>query len=233
MTHITLTIRAPAPPHHVQKIRVWLFGLYCLLCALSGFGLRRKIHPPQVCSPWGGLLALYGWYSTRDKREERKRREQEAAEAAEQQRIAHRDADTQTTPYRYRCIGHPNVTLAIRYGIANMKKEIKEYWYYGKGGEQIRSPDRDKIVYLPADSILVQKIKRIHEDRFLAELPDFGNRTVVVVIENGSESVKTFYPLDESWFARHSDLEQTLKDNKTFTLKELAKFHVEKTIRGA
>ena len=154
------------------------------------------------------------------------------AEVAEQRRVEHRDADFQEVPYTYKCIGHPNATLAIRYGIANQRKEIKEYWYYGKGGVQERNPDRDKVYYKPAEEITLRKINRIDGDHFLAELPDFGNRRVRVVIERGAEMVKTFYPLDSTWFKRHEDLEMALKNNKTFTLKELAMLHVQKTVRG-
>lgn len=154
------------------------------------------------------------------------------AEVAEQRRIEHRDSDSQEVPYTYKCIGHPNATLAIRYGIANQRKEIKEYWYYGKGGVQERNPDRDKVFYKPAEEITLRKINRIDVDHYLAELTDFGNRRVRVVIERGTEMVKTFYPLDSSWFERHADLEIVLKNNKTFTLKELAMLHVQKTVRG-
>lgn len=157
----------------------------------------------------------------------------EAEAIAERKRVAHRDADTQTEAYRYRCIGHPNVTLAIRYGIANTKKVVKEYRYAGADGEQFHNPARDKVTYESEDTILIRKIQRIQKDRFIAELPDFGNRTVVVILEDGSESVKTFYPMDDAWFDKHQDLERVLKDNKTFTLHELARFHVEKAIRSA
>lgn len=180
------------------------------------------------------FLALLGWFLTRDARkieqEKKEREEKEVAAFAEQQRATHRDADSQKEAYRYRCIGHPNVTLAIRYGIANTKKVLKEYGYRATNGEPQCNPAWDNVPIEAEDSILIRKIRRVQKDRFIAELPDFGNRTVVVVIEDGSEAVKTFYPLDDSWFEKHQDLERVLKDNKTFSLHELAKFHVEKTI---
>ncbi|MCS4291933.1 ABC-type nickel/cobalt efflux system permease component RcnA [Comamonas sp. BIGb0152] len=177
-----------------------------------------------------GLWMIFSWLRNGNQRRKSKQDEQDAAQAAEDGRIAHRDADTQTEPYQYNCVGHPNVTLAIRYGIANLKREPEEC---SEDEEQIRNSIQLNPTEEPADSILLRKIRRIDKDRFLAELPEFGNRKVVVVIEQYSESVKTFYPLDESWFKRHAEFERTLKDNRTFTLKELAKFHVEKTIPGA
>jgi hypothetical protein len=42
--------------------------------------------------------------------------------------------------------------------------------------------------------------------------------------------VQTFYPISEDWFKKYADLELVLKDNKTFSLKELANFHVQKVV---
>ena len=61
-------------------------------------------------------------------------------------------------------------------------------------------------------------------------LVDYRNRKVKAVIEVGTEYVKTFYPLDNIWFEKHADIELTLKGNGSFTLKELATFHVNKTM---
>ena len=203
-----------------------------------------KYIPLQYVFGGGLLIWLIYLYVNRDeiraKREALNREKTVAAEGArklaeaeEQRRFAHRDADFQEVPYIYGCVGHPNATLAIRYGIANQKKEVKEYWYSGKGGVQERNPDRDKIYYKPAETIKLRKINRIETNHYLAELTEFGNRRVRVVIERGTEMVKTFYPLDNAWFERHKDLETTLKNNKTFTLKELAMLHVQKTVKGA
>ena len=152
------------------------------------------------------------------------------AEAEQRARALHRDAEWQRDAYEYQCVGHPNATLAIRYGIANMEKYIEEYWYHGPGGVQTHNPDRDKIKYRPATTIAVRKIRKIEPSHYLAELPGYGDREVRVVIELGTESVKTFYPIADSWFEDHKELERVLKDNKTFTLKELATFHVQKVI---
>jgi hypothetical protein len=150
--------------------------------------------------------------------------------AETKRRIEHRDADSQSSPYEYQCTGHPNATLAIRYGIANLKKEVTEYWYHGKGGEMMRNPDRDRIRFVPVDTIQLQKIKRIKDNHYLAKLTDFGNREVIVVMQLGTEYVQTFYPISEDWFKKYADLELVLKDNKTFSLKELANFHVQKVV---
>jgi hypothetical protein len=61
-------------------------------------------------------------------------------------------------------------------------------------------------------------------------LTDFRDRKAKAVIETGTEYVKTFYPLEDIWFEKHADLENTLKGNGSFTLKELATFHVNKTV---
>lgn len=173
-------------------------------------------------------------------RAERERIKLECAEQEriklEKERIEHRDADSQDKPYEYECKGHPNVTLAIRYGIANLKKEVKEYWYHGRGGEKMRNPDRDTISIVPADTIRLQKIEKIKSDseasHYLARLTDFGNRKVIVCIQNHSETVKTFYPNPDypDWGERYADLESALKDNPTFSLKELANFHIQKVV---
>lgn len=155
-----------------------------------------------------------------------------AHRAREQARVAHRDADTQSEPYVYQCAGHPNATLAIRYGIANLESYVEEYWYNGPGGVQERNPARDKVKYRPATKISLRKVRRLKHDHYLAELPDYGNRDVHVVIEPGTEVVKTFYPISDRWFEDHKDLEQVLKDNKTFNLKELATFHVQKVVKA-
>ena len=93
--------------------------------------------------------------------ENRKRKEQEEAEAKakqereeaekrrkEYERQQHRDGDQQTSPYTYQIGKHGNESLAIRYGIANQERKVKEYWYYAKGGEQKRNSDRDKVYYV-------------------------------------------------------------------------------------
>ena len=138
-------------------------------------------------------------------RQERERavlEEHERRKKAEANHIALRDSDVQDLPYRYECIGHPNRTLALRYGIAN-----------------------------PESSIRLRKTERITSDEdgihYMVELADFGNRKVRVVIPPGAEFVKTFYPKSRNWFNEQEQLEEILKDNHTFSLKELAIFHVQ------
>jgi hypothetical protein len=130
-------------------------------------------------------------------------------------RLELRDADSQDTPYEYQCIGHPNVTLALRYGIANTCRSSRD--------ERERSRT--------SATIRLQKIRKVREDeagaQYLAGLPDFGGRQVKVVIRPGTEFVLTFLPISDTWFSEHEDLERLLKDNPTFTLKELATFHVQ------
>lgn len=167
--------------------------------------------------------------------ENRKRKEQEEAEAKakqereeaekrrkEYERQQHRDGDQQTSPYTYQIGKHGNESLAIRYGIANQERKVKEYWYYAKGGEQKRNSDRDKVYYEPASTIRLQKTRKVSKDLYEVLLTDFRDRKARAIIETGTEYVKTFYPLDDGWFEKYADLEETLKGNNSFTLKELA-----------
>ena len=120
-----------------------------------------------------------------------------------------RDSDKQESPYTYKIGKHGNESLAIRYGIANMDKSYPRQ---------------------PAEYIRLQKIEKISKDLYYVILVDFGNRKAKSIIELGTEYVKTFYPLEDGWFKKHADLELTLKGNGSFTLKELAKFHVQKAV---
>ena len=75
-----------------------------------------------------------------------------------------------------------------------------------------------------------KKIRRLGNDLYEVKLSDYRNRKAKAVIEVGTEYVKTFYPMEESWFKKHADLETTLKGNGSFTLKELATFHIQKAV---
>ena len=68
------------------------------------------------------------------------------------------------------------------------------------------------------------------KDLYEVLLTDFRDRKARAIIETGTEYVKTFYPLDDGWFEKYADLEETLKGNNSFTLKELATFHVQKAV---
>jgi hypothetical protein len=165
-----------------------------------------------------------------DSDEKRKEEEFEAQLNKEIEHELHRDGDQQTSPYTYEIGQHGNEALAIRYGIANHERKVKEYFYYAKGGERIRNPDRDKIFYEPADTIRLQKIKKIDKNIYEVFLTDFRDRKAKAVIEVGTEYVKTLLPLNDSWFEKNADLEIALKGNNSFSLKELATFHVQKTV---
>ncbi len=156
--------------------------------------------------------------------------ESEKRRKIEFERQSRRDSDQQSESYKYLIDLHGNESLAIRYGIANQERKVKEFWYFAKGGEKKRNPDRDKVYYEPASTIQLQKTKRVGKDLYEVMLVDYRNRKARAVIEKGTEYVKTFYPLEESWFEKNADLEQTLKGNGTFTLKELATFHIQKTV---
>ena len=142
------------------------------------------------------------------------------AEVERTRRVELRDADSQAMPYEYQCIGHPNITLALRYGIANTSRSS-----WGEG----RSIRENSAIWL-------RKMEKVQEDSagaiYLAELADFGWRKVRVVIRPGTEFVLTFLPISDTWFDEHEDLERLLKDNPTFNLKELATFHVQAVLNA-
>ena len=175
--------------------------------------LARYIPPTYIMFGFIGLWALTS-YLNRDAIRAKKEAEARDQREEEAERIKHRDADSQTSAYEYSCVGHPNNTLAIRYGIANLERN--------ENGR-----------FVPSNLIALRKLEKLKEHHYLAVLPDYGNRRVRVVIEPGTEEVKTFYPLDDDWFHKHADIERTLKDNKTFTLKQLAMLHAQKVIKPA
>lgn len=118
------------------------------------------------------------------------------------------DANKQDIPCIYQVGRHANETLAIRYGIANL----------------------DNNVTKEANKIRIQKTRKVKKDIYEVLLTDFRNRKALAVIEQGTRYIKTFLPLDsKKWFSEHKELELTLKGNKSFTLKELATFHVYRT----
>ncbi len=168
----------------------------------------------------------------KEKRKKVTKERDRATKERERVRINHRDANYQTEPYTYEISTHGNESLAIRYGIANQEKKIKKYYYFEKGGVKKHNKDRDEVYYVPSNKIRNQKNKRIKNDLYEVSLSDYRNRVAMAVIEKGAEYVKTFYPIDENWFNQHEELELTLKGNGTFSLKELATFHVNKTINN-
>ena len=169
---------------------------------------------------------------------ERKIREQKLQAKINAERLAAiardhalRDADHQDTPYTYNIGRHANEALAIRYGIANQRQEISEYWYYAKGGNRVRNPERDTVKMVPSGEIKLRKISKVGHNKFLVALSSHRDREAIAVIEKGTDYVKTFYPLSEDWFKKNRELEVALKGNGTFGLKELARLHIEKAVQ--
>ena len=76
----------------------------------------------------------------------------------------------------------------------------------------------------------MQKTRKVSKDLYEVLLTDFRDRKARAIIETGTEYVKTFYPLDDGWFEKYADLEETLKGNNSFTLKELAKKKKKKAV---
>lgn len=139
-------------------------------------------------------------------------------QAATQKLIEHRDSESQDIPYTYRIGRHANETLALRYGIANLERKEPSYSQHAREAKTIR----------------LQKIEKIkgNKDLYRVKITDFRDREALAIIEKGTDYVKTFYPKDREWFEKYSNLEEALKGNRTMPLSEIARFHIEKTIKS-
>lgn len=191
----------------------------------------------------------------RDAEEERARDAAAAAQAAieeaEQQRIraarARRDADSQELPYYYKVGRHANETLALRYGIANLDIRSEPDTAHVR---QMLELGEDPPVFSKrrksgeAGWIALRKIRKagiqqrdgtegFNRDAYLVELSHFRDREALAVIEPGTDYVKTFLPLKQSWFRESHALEEVLKGNATMPLQDIAKFHVATKLRRA
>ena len=193
----------------VSRRRKWLgvtVFVFFLICLISGSGFLPSI--------FGGILyggGIFWFFSEKikndalatQKRQARRHKKQHLA----QQRQQHRDSDRQESSYTYVIGRHANETLALRYGLANTN--------YTTENKTIR----------------IRKIKLIKEDFYEVELSDFGDRKAVAVIEKGTEYVKTFYPLSETWFAENNQLESLLKNNRGLSISDIAKYHIDTMLR--
>lgn len=169
--------------------------------------------------------------------EEEKKLEQEEQEKLRAVQIE-RDRDVQHKPSVYEIGRHGNETLALRYGIANTTVENVPYYYTAKGGVQKRNPARDTKKITDSKTITVKKLRPLKKpNTYLVELPDFRDRRAIIVHVKGEPWIKTFLPLDpvnededQFWYEKFKDLELVLKGNSSMTIKEIAKFHIEKTV---
>lgn len=148
----------------------------------------------------------------------REAKEKKAAEQAaeEARRRVLRDLDQQDSPFQYEIGRHANETLALRYGIANDENA----W----SGRPARSIFLRKL--RPAGMIGADGNERDEENVYLVELTRFRDRRALAVIVKGEEFVRTFLPMHERWFDLNSRLEEKLKGNPAFTLKEIAQFNI-------
>jgi len=185
-------------------------------------------HSTEIFMFAGGgviLLVLFGiWVKASDDRKaekqkvERARTERNKREAEEKEallRQKERDKDTHEMPCVYEIGRHANETLALRYGIANTKND-----------KELRSIRMKKIKPLTSEP-----------NAYLVELTDYRDRYAVAIHEKGTAYIPTFYPLDRKsndidrdWFDRNEEVELVLKGNSSMTIKEIAKFHIDKTI---
>ena len=121
-------------------------------------------------------------------------------------------APLQADAFSFKCWGHPNRTLAMRYGLLNQSHA---------GGRLI---ENDTI------QLIKQGYVKGFEDRghYWAKLVDFDNTKVRVVIDEGADYINTFYPInDREWFDNYAPVERILKNAEAFSLKELAKYHLD------
>jgi len=177
---------------------LFLSAVIFLISFFNGNGFGPSVAAGLMCS---GLIF---WYFTKKFKEWALEEELEKDKVKkEEETRARRDADVQTTPYRYIIGRHAHETLALRYGLANSHgdKENK--------------------------SINLRKRKSIKKDFYEGELTDFGHRKAVAFIEKGTDYVKTFYPLSERWFVQHRTLEELLKNNRGIKLSDIAKYHID------
>lgn len=65
----------------------------------------------------------------------------------------------------------------------------------------------------------------------MVALCDLRDRKALVIIEKGTNYIKTFYPFEKQWFDINFDLEAILKGNENFSTKEIARFHIDRSKR--
>lgn len=214
--------------------RFWIgFSLYLLFAIvfISYYGLREGTTFRVIFLAFLLLVVPASIIQfIQDERKEKRARDARRIEYEIQSKLKAelRDADQQTAPYTYRIDRHANETLAIRYGIANLTEEVTPYYYYTKGGTKTRDSDRDRKRTIDAKTIKLRKLRKVRKDVYEVEITEWRNRRAFAVIEPGTEYVKTFLPFENDWFERHDKLEQVLKGNKSFSLKELARIHIDK-----
>lgn len=163
-----------------------------------------------VRSVLGGLFwaAIISWYLGKKIAEDEQKKSRDQAERNRKQAENDlRDAEVQDTPYDYKIGRHANETLALRYGLVNAKGN-KEH-----------------------NTIRLKKLKKLKTDFYEVEMPKFGNRKAIAVIEPGTDYVKTFYPTSADWFTTHVQLEAKLKNNAGLSLSDIAKYHIDAALK--
>lgn len=180
-----------------------------LIFLVSGSGFVNSVV--------GGLFwaAVIVWYLGKKVAEAEEKRTREQAENDELEAYNKkftylrrlRDAEVQDEPYDYKIGRHANETLALRYGLVNAKG------------------------YKENNTIRLRKLKKLKTDFYEVEMPKFGNRKAIAVIEPGTDYVKTFYPTSASWFTTHAQLEAKLKNNAGLSLSDIAKYHIDAALK--
>lgn len=128
-------------------------------------------------------------------------------EKEERQRIL--DLDAHSDPVLFKIGRHAKETLALRYGSVVTEDKLK-----------IRKI-RISGMY---DSITNHEEE--NSDCYLVEIIELRNRRALAIIEKGTDYIKTFLPFEKDWFMVNENLEETLKGNTLFSIKEIAEFHI-------
>jgi len=199
-------------PLTLKTVVGWVLVVALLLITLYGITLM----PFGEVMTWAMLLYVAFLCSKFEK-----------AEKEEKKYKRQRDKDVHLTPFLYQVGQHANEALAIRYGIANNTINDDEKSKTGDRKGAMRDAGRGTPSVVPSKTILLKKIKCEGNNRYIVELSEHGDRKAKAVIEKGQEYVKTFLPLDDQWFEEYEKLEECLKHNKSFSLKELATFHIQ------
>lgn len=155
------------------------------------------------------ILSKDAWIAERDKNDKILA---ERASAEKHQRFL--DQDSQQIPAEYSIGQHALETLALRYGAIYSGRKIKI--------KKIRPVGMYDTI---------SKTEIIINDCYLVSLCDLIDRKALAIIEKGTNYIKTFYPFEKQWFDINFDLETVLKGNENFSIKEIARFHIDRSKR--
>jgi hypothetical protein len=182
----------------------------CIGIALVWTGARKQISRDGYWTLVGAIALFFEDEAVKDKgKKDQNDKILASITKIDNEWMKLRDADSQEEPFPYVIGRHALETLALRYGIPHLTI-----------GDGIKARE--------AETIRIQKIRHIEGKKYEAILPDYRDRKVIAILEKGTNYVKTFYPLTgKQWFDENSNWELSLKGNKGFSIKEIAKMHLD------